>query len=131
MKVHRTTRCVAPIVAALPFLVFAFVGIQSSGPQLLPIGLGIVGLFALTVGLYYGICRIEYRDNGFITHPGRRRYEAKDVVSWSVGEDTDAAPGFRRHLELRFGSWYRRYILLEEDVSPETFNALLKLLNEK
>ena len=131
MKAPRTTRCIAPIVAALPFLVFAFIGIQRSGALLLPIGLGIVGLFGLTVGLYFGICRIEHRDNGFITHPGRRRYEAKDVVSWSVGEDTDAAPGFRRHLELRFGSWYRRYILLEEDVSPETFNALLKLLNEK
>jgi hypothetical protein len=131
MKAPRKTRCIAPIIAALPFLAFAFIGIKGSGLHPLPIALGLVGLFGLTVGLYFGICRIEYRDRGFITYPGRKRYELREVVSWSVGEDADAEPGFRRHLEVRFDSWYRRYILFEEGVSPESFNALLNLLNEK
>jgi len=85
----------------------------------------------MAVGFHYGMCRIDYCDHRFIVHPGRRDYSLKDVVSWSVGEDTDAEPGYRRHLELRFGPWYRRYILLEEDLSPEAFSALLKSLNEK
>ena len=131
MRVSRTTRCIVPIFAAQPFLAFAFFGIKGTGPHPLPIALGVVGLFGLAAGLYYGIWRIDYRDSGFITHPGRKSYEVKDVVSWSVGEDSDAEPGFQRHLELQFGSWYRRYILFEEDISSETFNALLKLLNEK
>jgi hypothetical protein len=64
-------------------------------------------------------------------HPGGKNYTFQDIVSWRAGEDTDAEPGYRRHMELRFGPWYRRYILFEEDISPEKFDTLLKALYEK
>jgi len=125
------TRCIVPIICALPFLAFALIGTHFVGFHPLLIGMGIVGLFSLTCGLYYGICRIEYRDNGFIVHPGRRRYALDDVTFWRESEDTDFEPGYQRYLHLQFGSSNRTYILFEGDISSETFDTLLRLLSSE
>lgn len=119
------------MLASVPFLVCGIIGINEVGPHPVAIGLGVVGLVALGAGLYYGLMRIQFSEKRFVVYPGRKHYTIEDIRAWKMYEDTDAEPGYRRHLELRFDRWYRRYLLLEEDVSPQTFDRILELLHNK
>jgi hypothetical protein len=89
-----------------------------------------VGILAMTVGLYYVIFRIKCSDYSFIVYPGARKYEIRDIVSWKKHEDCESQPGYQRRLELQFRPWYRRYLLLEEEITSQVFDRLLEKLME-
>ena len=131
MKTGMLTRCLIPVCMGALFVISGVHRANTVGAQPLPIGFCLIGAFAIAVGVYYGICRLEFRDGGFIAQPGSRRYQIGDVALWKLGEDSEAEAGHRRYLELGFDKWYRRYMLFEEDVSSAVFDEVLRSLRER
>jgi hypothetical protein len=131
MKTGTLSRCLIPVFLGSSFLISGLRRITIVGVHPLPRFLCVAGVFAIAVGLYYAICRLEFRDGGFIAHPASRHYWIDDVASWKLGELSEAQPGHRRYLELGFDKWYRRYVLFEEDVSSAVFDQVLSSLRKR
>ena len=88
----------------------------------------LMALALLAVALLYAVFRLEYRDGRFLAYPDKKEFGLEELTLWEARVDSDTGA---RHLELRFDRWYRRYLLLEEDLVPGEYDALLVRLEAR